>query len=72
MPVSFCERHLVRKNAKMDPIAAATPSKSIQLLYGYIRDIIAAKLPDRFRIVLIGWTSGGRSFYRDFGRLQRP
>ncbi|KAE9023249.1 hypothetical protein PR003_g12161 [Phytophthora rubi] len=62
MSVRFCERHLVRKNAKMDPIAAATLSKYIHLLYGYVRDVIAAKLPDRFVIELNGWTSGVRYF----------
>ncbi|KAE9175038.1 hypothetical protein PF005_g25579 [Phytophthora fragariae] len=36
--------------------------KYIHLLYGYVRDVIAAKLPDRFVIVLDGWTSGGRHF----------
>ncbi|KAE9250793.1 hypothetical protein PF004_g2771 [Phytophthora fragariae] len=49
-------------NAKMEPIAAATLLKHIHLLYGYVRDVIAANLPDRFRIVLDGWTSGGRHF----------
>ncbi|KAG3108228.1 hypothetical protein PI124_g12454 [Phytophthora idaei] len=31
MPVSFCERPLVRKNAKMEPISAATLQKYIEL-----------------------------------------
>ncbi|OWY90259.1 hypothetical protein PHMEG_00041701 [Phytophthora megakarya] len=62
MPVSFCERALVRKNATMAPIAANTLQKHIDLLYGYVRDVIAAKLPEKFGLVLDGWSSGGRHF----------
>uniref|UniRef100_H3GFM1 BED-type domain-containing protein n=1 Tax=Phytophthora ramorum TaxID=164328 RepID=H3GFM1_PHYRM len=62
MPASFCERPLVYKNAKMDPIAATTLKKYINLLYGYVRDVIAVKLPDLFGIALDGWLSGGRHF----------
>jgi hypothetical protein len=62
MPVSFCERPLVRKNAKMGPIAAATLMKYINLLYGYVRDGVAVTLPEQFGIALDGWSSGGRHF----------
>ncbi|GMF55199.1 unnamed protein product [Phytophthora fragariaefolia] len=61
-PVSFCERALVRKNATMVPIAANILQKHIDLLYGYTRDVIAAKLPEKFGLVLDGWSSGGRHF----------
>ncbi|ETN18002.1 hypothetical protein PPTG_05641 [Phytophthora nicotianae INRA-310] len=33
MPVSFCERPLVRKNVKMDPISAETLQKYLDLVY---------------------------------------
>ncbi|ETL79431.1 hypothetical protein L917_19940 [Phytophthora nicotianae] len=62
MPVSFCERALVRKNASMVPMAASTLQRHIDLLYGYVRDVIAAKLPEKFGLVLDGWSSGGRHF----------
>ncbi|ETO81810.1 hypothetical protein F444_03950 [Phytophthora nicotianae P1976] len=58
MPVSFCERPLVRKNAKMEPISAATLQKYIHILYTYVRDDIALKLSKKFGVVL----SGGRHF----------
>ncbi|KAF1785835.1 hypothetical protein GQ600_8228 [Phytophthora cactorum] len=38
MPVSFCERPLVRKNAKMEPISAATLQKYLDALYGLVRE----------------------------------
>ncbi|ETM30490.1 hypothetical protein L914_21834, partial [Phytophthora nicotianae] len=46
MPVSFCERPLVRKNAKMEPISGATLLKYIDLLYTYVPDDIALKIPE--------------------------
>ncbi|ETI53129.1 hypothetical protein F442_03865 [Phytophthora nicotianae P10297] len=52
MPVSFCERFLVRKNAKMEPISAATLQKYIDLLYTYVRDDIALKLSEKFGVVI--------------------
>ncbi|ETP22932.1 hypothetical protein F441_03858 [Phytophthora nicotianae CJ01A1] len=52
MPVSFCERPLVRKNAKMEPISAATLQKYIDLLYTYVRDDIALKLSEKFGVVI--------------------
>ncbi|KAL4106986.1 hypothetical protein PRIC1_005021 [Phytophthora ramorum] len=54
MLVSFCERPFVPKNSMMEAIAAATLTEYINLLYGYVRDVISAKLPDRFGIVLDG------------------
>lgn len=62
MPLSLCERALVRTNASMAPIAASTLQRYIALLYGYVRDVIAAKLPEKFGLVLDGWSSGGRHF----------
>lgn len=62
MPVSFCERPLVRKNAKIQPITASTLQRHIDGLYLHVRDVVAAALPERFGLVLDGWTSGGRHF----------
>ncbi|OWZ07842.1 hypothetical protein PHMEG_00019710 [Phytophthora megakarya] len=61
MLVNFCKRALVRKNATMAPSAAYTVQKHIDQPYGYVRDVIAAKLPDTFGLVLDGWSSSGRS-----------
>ncbi|ETP27318.1 hypothetical protein F441_00169 [Phytophthora nicotianae CJ01A1] len=52
MPVSFCERPLVRKNAKMEPISGATLLKYIDLLYTYVPDDIALKIPENHRFQL--------------------
>ncbi|KAG2893941.1 hypothetical protein JG687_00000416 [Phytophthora cactorum] len=49
---SFCERPIVRKNAKMEPISAAMLQKYIDLLYTYVRDGVALSLPDKFELVL--------------------
>ncbi|KAG3002825.1 hypothetical protein PC119_g16185 [Phytophthora cactorum] len=63
MPVSFCERPLVRKNAKMEPISAATLQKYLDALYGHIREVIATTLPDKFGIALDALTTGGRHYF---------
>ncbi|OWZ07160.1 hypothetical protein PHMEG_00020486 [Phytophthora megakarya] len=52
MLVNFCERALVRKNATMAPSDAHTP-------YGYVRDVIAAKLPERFGLLIEWWKISG-------------
>ncbi|KAG6944048.1 hypothetical protein JG687_00018082, partial [Phytophthora cactorum] len=57
MPVSFCERPLVRKNAKMEPISAATLQKYLDALYGLVREVTATTLPDKFGIVLDALTT---------------
>ncbi|KAG6959599.1 hypothetical protein JG687_00008698, partial [Phytophthora cactorum] len=54
MPVSFCERPLVRKNAKMEPISAATLQKYLDALYGHIREVIATTLPDNAAVTEAG------------------
>ncbi|KAG6952424.1 hypothetical protein JG688_00013283 [Phytophthora aleatoria] len=51
---SFCERPIVRKNAKMEPISAAMLQKYIDLLYTYVRDGVALSLPDKVELVLDG------------------
>ncbi|KAG3120239.1 hypothetical protein PI124_g346 [Phytophthora idaei] len=51
---SFCERPIVRKNAKMEPISAAILQTYIDLLYTYVRDGVALSLPDKFELVLGG------------------
>ncbi|KAG3060677.1 hypothetical protein PC121_g13335 [Phytophthora cactorum] len=63
MPVSFCERPLVRKNAKMEPISAATLQKYLDALYGLVREVTATTLPDKFGIVLDALTTGGRHYF---------
>ncbi|KAG3156841.1 hypothetical protein PC128_g21780 [Phytophthora cactorum] len=62
MPVSYCERPLVCKNAKMQPISAATLQKFLDALYGHVREVIATTLPDKFGIALDALTTGGRHY----------
>ncbi|KAF1785950.1 Zinc finger, BED-type [Phytophthora cactorum] len=57
MPVSYCERPLVCKNAKMQPISAATLQKFLDALYGHVREVIATTLPDKFVIALDALTT---------------
>ncbi|KAG6942938.1 hypothetical protein JG688_00017849 [Phytophthora aleatoria] len=68
----FCERPLVRKNAKMEPISAATLQKYIDLLYTYVRDGIALTLPHKFGLVLDGWSSGSRHFIAIMAVFEDP
>ncbi|KAG2764497.1 hypothetical protein PC116_g14753 [Phytophthora cactorum] len=63
MPVSFCERPLVRKNAKMEPISAATLQNYLDALYGHVREVIATTLSDKFGIALDALTTGGRHYF---------
>ncbi|KAG3134401.1 hypothetical protein PC128_g26216 [Phytophthora cactorum] len=72
IPVSFCERPLVRKNAKMEPISAATLQKYIDLLYTYVRDGITATLPHKFGLVLDGRSSGSRHFIANMAVFEDP
>ncbi|KAG2911655.1 hypothetical protein PC115_g12497 [Phytophthora cactorum] len=57
MPVSYCERPLVCKNAKMQPISAATLQKFLDAPYGHVREVIATTLPDKFVIALDALTT---------------
>ncbi|KAF1786047.1 6-pyruvoyl tetrahydropterin synthase/QueD family protein [Phytophthora cactorum] len=72
MPVSFCERPLVRKNAKMEPISAATLQKYLDALYGHVREMIATTLPDKFGITLDALTTGGRHYFAIMATFDDP
>ncbi|KAG6952094.1 hypothetical protein JG687_00013225 [Phytophthora cactorum] len=50
-------RPLVCKNAKMQPISAATLQKFLDALYGHVREVIATTLPDKFGIALDALTT---------------
>ncbi|DAZ99769.1 TPA: LOW QUALITY PROTEIN: hypothetical protein N0F65_003556, partial [Lagenidium giganteum] len=57
MPISFCERPLVRQYAQMSPISITTLHKYLELLYVNVRNEMKASLPQKFGLVLEGWTS---------------
>ncbi|KAG4040886.1 hypothetical protein PC123_g23581 [Phytophthora cactorum] len=63
MHVSFCERPLVRKNSKMEPISAATPQEYLDALYGHAREVIATTLHDKFGITLDALTTGRQHYF---------
>ncbi|KAG3075199.1 hypothetical protein PI125_g21781 [Phytophthora idaei] len=72
IPVSFCERPLVRKNAKMEPISAATLQKYINLPYTYVRDSDTLTHPHKFGLVLDGRSSGSRHFIASMTVFEDP
>ncbi|DAZ95136.1 TPA: hypothetical protein N0F65_009845 [Lagenidium giganteum] len=62
MPIRFCERPLVRQNAKMSPISATILHKYLDVLYVNVRNEMKASLHQQFDLVLDGWTSNERHF----------
>ncbi|RLN05773.1 hypothetical protein BBJ28_00024862 [Nothophytophthora sp. Chile5] len=63
LPFSFCERRLARQNSKMSHISETTLNRYI---YEHVEGKITALLPDKFGLVLDGWTSGGRHYVAIF------
>ncbi|KAG3093617.1 hypothetical protein PI124_g16443 [Phytophthora idaei] len=51
------------KNAKMEPISAATLQEYLDALYGHVCEVIATTLPDKFGITLDALTTCGRHYF---------
>ncbi|OWZ10048.1 LOW QUALITY PROTEIN: hypothetical protein PHMEG_00017162 [Phytophthora megakarya] len=58
LPLTFCERELVRRNAKPPRVCVKTCISTEAV----VKDHIIKVLPRRYEIVLDGWTSGGRHY----------
>lgn len=62
LPLTFCEREMVRQNAKLPRTCARTLKLYLDGMVLAVVPSIVKILPTRFGIVLDGWTSGGRHF----------
>ncbi|KAH9141556.1 hypothetical protein AeRB84_014268, partial [Aphanomyces euteiches] len=66
LPFSFVEKPHTRSNVKLSPICRTTLTKYLQLVTTHVEKKIANILPDRFGIVIDGWTESSYHFLAVF------
>ncbi|KAE8986324.1 hypothetical protein PF011_g20033 [Phytophthora fragariae] len=72
LPLSFCERDLVRRNAKLPRVCVKTLKLYLDGMVEVVTLRIIEILPRRYGIVLDGWTSGGRHYIAIFAVFNNP
>ena len=66
LPFVFVENALTRKNSKLDSIARNTLMKYLKLLSVEFEKKVSKELPEKFGIVIDGWSEGNRHFIAIF------
>ncbi|KAG6576410.1 uncharacterized protein IUM83_08938 [Phytophthora cinnamomi] len=66
LPLSFCENRAARRYTKLDPICVETLVGAMDSLTRVVELSIAAELPDRFGLLLDGWTLASEHFIAVF------
>ncbi|OWZ06923.1 hypothetical protein PHMEG_00020755 [Phytophthora megakarya] len=72
LPLTFCERELVRRNSKLPRVCVKTLKLYLYGMVSVVKDHIIEVLPRRYGIVLDGWTSGGRHYIAIFAVFNDP
>jgi hypothetical protein len=62
LPFSFIERDLTRKNTKLDALCVDSLSKYMRLLNDQVEEKIAKSLPEKFGIIIDGWSEGSTHY----------
>lgn len=62
LPFSFVEKTLTRKYSKLQQISIKTLKKHMENLVVVVEEKIASLLPNKFGIVVDGWSDGGTHF----------
>lgn len=66
LPFSFVEQETTRRYSKLDSVSRNTLMKYIRDLTANVEVKIRSELPDRFGIVIDGWTEGSKHFVAVF------
>ena len=66
LPFSFVDDPLNRAQAASDAICSKTLKKYMHKLCGKVEKIIAEKLPDKFILLVDGWSRGKTHFFGVF------
>lgn len=61
-PFNFVEKKRVRKNVILTPICTSTLLKYLRLVTKAVEDVVKLKLPDKFGLIIDGWTENSVHF----------
>jgi hypothetical protein len=66
LPFSFIERDLTRKYTNLNTLSVDSLSKYLRLLNDQVEEMIAQSLPEKFGIIIDGWTEGSTHYIAIF------
>ncbi|KUG02223.1 hypothetical protein AM587_10000365 [Phytophthora nicotianae] len=66
LPLHFCENQAARRYSNLDPICVETLISAMESLTRIVERCIAAELPERFGLILDGWSHASEHFLAVF------
>ena len=66
LPFVFVESALTRKYSKMEPLSRNSLMKYLRLLTAEVEKMVLNELPEKFGIVIDGWSEGNRHYIAVF------
>ncbi|RAW40757.1 hypothetical protein PC110_g3044 [Phytophthora cactorum] len=70
LPLSFCENEAARRYSNLDPICVKMLISGMATLTCAVKRIIGTELPDRFGLILDGWTHASEHYIAVYARYE--